>query len=87
MTRQRYVRTEELTENMIIDQPIVDLSGHLLISRKSPLNAKMIQALKDMYMPGVYIREGTEEPIPEPTEPTKEVEKSLHGKPWPMFPK
>lgn len=73
MTRQRYVKTEDLTENMMIDQPIVDLSGRLLISRKTPLTAKMIQALKDMYLPGVYIREGTEEPILELSEPTEEV--------------
>lgn len=73
MTRQRYVRIDELTENMVIDQPIVDLSGRLLISRKTPLTAKMIQALKDMYLPGVYVREGTEEPILELSEPTEEV--------------
>lgn len=47
---------------MIIDQSIIDKSGRILIARKTALDAFLIDALRRIGIPGVYIREGEEEP-------------------------
>ncbi len=47
---------------MVIDQAIIDRAGRVLVARKSSLDDYTIEALKKMGVPGVYIREGEEEP-------------------------
>ncbi|MBQ9119537.1 MAG: HD-GYP domain-containing protein [Lachnospiraceae bacterium] len=46
---------------MVIDQAIVDRAGRVLIARRTALDEYMIEALKKMRVPGIYIREGEEE--------------------------
>jgi len=47
---------------MMIDQAIVDRTGRILIARKTVLDHFLIDALRKMGVPGVYIREGEEDP-------------------------
>lgn len=62
MIRRRYISTRLLDEGMIIDQAIIDRSGRILIARKTALDTFLIDALRRMGVPGVYIREGEESP-------------------------
>lgn len=62
MIRRRYTSTRLLDEGMIIDQAIIDRTGRILIARKTVLDQFLIDALRKMGVPGVYIREGEEEP-------------------------
>lgn len=62
MVRRRYMSTRLLDEGMMIDQAIVDRTGRILIARKTVLDRFLIDALRKMSVPGVYIREGEEDP-------------------------
>ena len=46
----------------MIDQAIIDRTGRILIARKTVLDRFLIDALRKMGVPGVYIREGEEDP-------------------------
>ncbi len=62
MVRRRYTSTRLLDEGMVIDQAIIDRTGRILIARKTVLDSFLIDALRKMGVPGVYIREGEEDP-------------------------
>lgn len=62
MVRRRYVGTRTLQEGMVIDQVIMDRTGRILIAKKTVLDAFLIDAIRKMGVPGIYIREGEEEP-------------------------
>ncbi len=62
MIRRKYISTRALRSGMIIDQAIVDKTGRILIARKTTLDEFLIDALQKMGIPGVYTREGEEEP-------------------------
>ncbi len=62
MVRRRYTSTRLLDEGMMIDQAIIDRTGRILIARKTVLDRFLIDALRKMGVPGVYIREGEEDP-------------------------
>lgn len=62
MVRRRYISTRLLDEGMIIDQAIIDKSGRILIARKTVLDQFLLEALRKMGVPGIYIREGEEDP-------------------------
>ncbi len=62
MVRRRYTSTRLLDEGMVIDQAIIDRTGRILIARKTVLDHFLIDALRKMGVPGVYIREGEEDP-------------------------
>lgn len=61
MIRRRYVATRILAPDMIIDQAIIDRAGRVLIARGTHMNEYLIDSLKKMGVPGIYIREGEEE--------------------------
>ncbi|MGN0485266.1 MAG: HD-GYP domain-containing protein [Lachnospiraceae bacterium] len=63
------MRTRSLKEGMRIDQNIIDRMGRVLIARKTPLDAYLIESLLKMGVPGVYIREGEEIEEEEKIEP------------------
>lgn len=46
----------------MIDQAIIDRTGRILIARKTVLDRFLIDSLRKMGVPGVYIREGEEDP-------------------------
>ena len=60
---------------MILDQAIIDKLGRTLIARGAKLEEYQIEALQNMKVSGVYIREGEEEP-----ETTKEKEPEIPKK-------
>lgn len=62
MVKRRYTSTRLLDEGMIIDQSIIDRTGRILIARKTVLDRFLIDALRKMGVPGIYIREGEEDP-------------------------
>lgn len=62
MVRRRYISTRLLDEGMIIDQAIIDKSGRILIARKTVLDQFLLDALRKMGVPGIYVREGEEDP-------------------------
>lgn len=62
MVRRRYTSTRLLDEGMMIDQAIIDRTGRILIARKTVLDRFLIDSLRKMGVPGVYIREGEEDP-------------------------
>lgn len=62
MVRRRYLSIRVAEPGMIIDQAIIDRSGRILIARKTSLEDFHIDALKKMGVPGIYIREGEEDP-------------------------
>lgn len=62
MVKRRYTSTRLLDEGMMIDQAIIDRTGRILIARKTVLDRFLIDSLRKMGVPGVYIREGEEEP-------------------------
>lgn len=47
---------------MVIDQAIIDRAGRVLVARKSVMDDYTIEALMKMGVPGIYIREGEEDP-------------------------
>lgn len=77
MIRRRYLSTRLLEENMVIDQAIVDRSGRILIARKTPLDAFLIDALQKMNVSGIYIREGEEDPEEHDIEISPNVAKTI----------
>lgn len=79
MVRRRYVGTRILQEGMIIDQVIMDRTGRILIARKTMLDQFLIDAIKKMGVPGIYIREGEEEPeTPEELVITPAVQETIN---------
>ncbi|MCM1215358.1 MAG: HD-GYP domain-containing protein [Lachnospiraceae bacterium] len=62
MVKRRYTSTRLLDEGMMIDQAIIDRTGRILIARKTVLDRFLIESLRKMGVPGVYIREGEEDP-------------------------
>lgn len=62
MVKRRYMSTRLLDEGMMIDQAIIDRTGRILIARKTVLDQFLIESLRKMGVPGVYIREGEEDP-------------------------
>lgn len=62
MVKRRYTSTRLLDEGMMIDQAIIDRTGRILIARKTVLDRFLIDSLRKMGVPGVYIREGEEDP-------------------------
>ncbi|MCH5273080.1 MAG: HD-GYP domain-containing protein [Lachnospiraceae bacterium] len=63
---------------MVIDQAIINRAGRVLIARKAVLDEYMIESLKKMGVPGIYIREGEEEP--EDEEKAPQVPKAIQEK-------
>lgn len=63
MVRRRYMSTRMIQPGMVIDQSIVDGTGRILVARKTPLDDYIINALRKMNIPGIYIREGEEEEV------------------------
>lgn len=61
MIKRKYTSTRLLDEGMMIDQAIIDRTGRILIARKTVLDQFLIDSLRKMGVPGVYIREGEEE--------------------------
>lgn len=74
MIKRRYISARLLKDGMVIDQAIVDKMGRDLIARGARLNEYQIEALRNMNVTGVYIREGEEEPE---TEVAKEKEPEI----------
>lgn len=70
MIKRFYVRTTSLKEGMKIDQSIIDRMDRTLVARGTTLDDYIIEGLKKRGIPGVYIREGEEEPEPEKKEET-----------------
>lgn len=62
MIKRFYVRTNSLKEGMKIDQSIKDRMDRTLIARGTALDEYLIEGLKKRGIPGVYIREGEDEP-------------------------
>lgn len=62
MVKRFYVRTTSLKSGMRIDQRIIDGRGRILIERNAELNDYLIQSLLKLGVPGIYIREGEEDP-------------------------
>lgn len=62
MVKRKYTSTRLLDEGMMIDQAIIDRTGRILIARKTVLDSFLIDSLRKMGVPGVYIREGEEDP-------------------------
>lgn len=65
MVKRRYLSMRVVQPGTVIDQAIVDRAGRVLIARKTVLDEYMIEALKKMGVPAIYIREGEEEEEPE----------------------
>lgn len=61
MIKRYYVRTRELQEGMRIDQAIKDRLDRTLIARYTILDRYMIDSLKKLGVPGIYVSEGDEE--------------------------
>ncbi len=72
MVKRRYLATRIVKPGMIIDQAIIDRAGRVLVARKTELDEYLIESLKKMGIPGIYIREGEEEE--EQTEPEVKAE-------------
>ncbi len=62
MVKRFYVRTRSLKDGMKIDQKIVDKMGRTLIARNTVLDDFLISSLTKLGVPGIYIREGEEDP-------------------------
>ena len=62
MVKRFFVRTKALKNGMKIDQKIVDKTGRTLIARNTVLDDFLISSLSRLGVPGIYIREGEEEP-------------------------
>ncbi len=75
MIKRRYVATRIIDPGMIIDQAIIDRAGRVLIARNTQLDSYLIESLRKMGVPGVYIREGEEEEEPEAPEVREEIQK------------
>ena len=66
LVKRFFVRTKALKNGMKIDQKIVDKTGRTLIARNTVLDDFLISSLSRLGVPGIYIREGEEEPEDEP---------------------
>lgn len=77
MIRRRYVSTRILIPDMIIDQAIIDRAGRVLIARGTHMNEYLIDSLKKMGVPGIYIREGKEEEKKEQQAVSQAVQKKI----------
>lgn len=73
MIKRRYVSRRLLESGMVIDQSIIDGTGRVLVARKTPLDDFIIEGLRKLKIPGVYIREGEEELISENIEVSPET--------------
>ena len=65
MSKRRFVELSELKEGLRIDQSIVDLTGRILITRGSCLEAYHLEELGNLRISGVYIAEPDSLPIRE----------------------
>ena len=74
MAKREFISTRILKEGMIIDQPITDVTGRVMIKKGVYLDAFQIKYLQDRGINGVYI---TDTLVPDeekkPTEPEKKV--------------
>jgi len=61
VVKRKYVSTRLLDDGMMIDQAIIDKTGRILIARKTVLDWFLIDSLRKMGVPGVYVREGEED--------------------------
>lgn len=73
MIRRKYISTRLLESGMVIDQSIIDGTGRVLVARKTPLDAYIIEGLRKLNITGVYIREGEEEELPPGIEASAEA--------------
>lgn len=64
MVKRYYVRTNSLKDGMRIEQAIKDRMDRTLVARGTLLDEFIIEGLKKRGVPGVYIREGEEDPEP-----------------------
>ena len=60
MAMREYKRNSSLLPGMIIDQAIVDRAGRVLIARRTKLDDYLINAIRKMGIPGIYICDGEE---------------------------
>lgn len=77
MVRRKYISTRALKNGMVIDQAIVDRTGRILIARKTILDDFLIEALHKLGIPGVYTREGEEDPEEAAVEAAPEVKEKI----------
>ena len=77
MIKRTFIRTRQLKAGAVIDQAIVDRTGRILIARGTTLDDYLIEALLKMGIPGIYTREGEEDPEDEnvPLETLETIEK------------
>lgn len=77
MIKRTFIRTRQLKAGSVIDQAIVDRTGRILIARGTTLDDYLIEALLKMGIPGIYTREGEEDPEDEnvPLETLETIEK------------
>ncbi len=68
MVKRFYIRTKSLKPGMKIDQAVKDRLDRTLIARGTLLDEYLIEGLAKRGVPGVYIREGEEEPEKEKPE-------------------
>ena len=59
---RKYMAMRRVRAGMVIDQAIIDRAGRVLVARKSVMDDYTIEALIKMGVPGIYIREGEEDP-------------------------
>lgn len=70
MVKRYYVRTKSLREGMKTDQAIKDRMDRTLVARGTLLDDFIIEGLEKRGIPGIYIREGEEDPEPARQEET-----------------
>lgn len=75
MVKRRYMATRIVKPGMIIDQAIIDRAGRVLIARKTALDDYLIESLRKMGVPGIYIREGEEDEEEKAPEVKEEIQK------------
>lgn len=75
MIKRKYMATRVVEPGMIIDQAIIDRAGRVLIARKTQLDSYLIESLRKMGVPGIYIREGEEEEEQKAPEVKEEIQK------------
>lgn len=63
MIKRYYVRTRQLQEGMRIDQAIKDRMDRTLIAKYTILDEYMIESLKKLGVPGIYVSEGEEDEV------------------------
>ena len=80
MSKRRYVSIRLLQAGMIIDQAIVDKTGRALIARGARLDEYHVEALRNMQVTGVYIREGEDAESESAGEKEPEIPKPIKEK-------